>query len=152
MIKGLEVDKIASVAVVQTTRALAYLPPPRSQLLLMSEVNANAALQKSGAVPVHEFEHEENSAVGLVGSPASGSSRLQVVSTAEQFTTILITQTDGKEHVLRGAKVDRVMKWVNIIATVRWSLLIDTQRVSIMHSMESAYSSIAFTLFLVFLH
>ena len=36
----------------------------------------------------------------------------------EQSITIRVLQTDGKEILLRGAKVDRVIKWINLLALV----------------------------------
>jgi hypothetical protein len=36
----------------------------------------------------------------------------------EPFMTIRLLQTDGKENLLRGSKVDRVIKWINLLARV----------------------------------
>eukprot|EP01033_Poteriospumella_lacustris_P017600 gene17600-12595_t len=58
LIKSLEVDKIASMAVLQTARAMAFVLPPKAQLMLMSEATASG-LAKC-AIPVVECDHEEN--------------------------------------------------------------------------------------------
>lgn len=36
----------------------------------------------------------------------------------DQWVTIRLLQTDKKEHILRGAKVDRVIKWINLLSLV----------------------------------
>ena len=36
----------------------------------------------------------------------------------DQWVTIRLMQTDKKEHILRGAKVDRVIKWINLLSLV----------------------------------
>ena len=49
----------------------------------------------------------------------------------DQWVTIRLLQTDKKEHILRGAKVDRVIKWINLLSLVSvavlntWHLLCD---------------------------
>jgi hypothetical protein len=40
-------------------------------------------------------------------------------SSTEQFISFNLTQIDGKEHFIRSSKVDRVVKWINLIALVR---------------------------------
>jgi hypothetical protein len=113
VIKSLEIEKIQSVAILQTTRTMGYFPYPKSQLMLMSEATSfvnslkTRNEKKPQIIPVNEIDHEENSL-------KSTSSTHQ----KQDHYAFLILQTDGKEHILRGAKVDRVMKWMNIIATV----------------------------------
>ncbi len=111
LIKALEVDKIASLAVLVSARNMAYVMPPKSQLMLMSEATSSGLARC--AIPVVELEHEENHKGGDGGKAAAPS----VVK--QEYFTFLITQTDGKEHILRGLKVDRVMKWINMLAQVR---------------------------------
>ncbi len=42
----------------------------------------------------------------------------------DQWVTIRLLQTDKKEHILRGAKVDRVIKWINLLSLVSGLYLI----------------------------
>jgi hypothetical protein len=104
LIKALEVEKIASMAVLVSARNMAYVMPPKSQLMLMSEAAASGLSRC--AIPIVELDHEENR--------NEGKNAHSVVK--QEYFAFLITQTDGKEHVLRGLKVDRVMKWINMLA------------------------------------
>jgi hypothetical protein len=109
VIKALEIEKVASIALLQSSRSLSYLPPPQQRLVLTTEAVGALA---STAVSVSEVDHEEN-------SKSSSSAAVQVVGLQQvEHYVFLVVQSDGKEHILRGTKLDRVMKWINTIAAV----------------------------------
>ena len=93
VIKSIEADKIDSISIIHTPRGLSYLYT-KNELKLSSEVVNNPE-----AVTV--VPSEENN-----DSPAN-------------YIVFTVVQSDGKEHILRGTKVDRVIKWINIISLVR---------------------------------
>jgi len=101
VIKSLDVQKIKSLAMIQSHRTLSYMYYPKSAVILQAEATA-----QDQCVAIQCIEHEEN--------PITN--KLSAIK--EEYYTFLILQNDGKEHVLRGAKVDRVMKWINTIAMV----------------------------------
>jgi len=96
VIKAVDADNLASIAVLQTPRPLAYLQSSRS-----------LALQSDAAL--------KTDAVTVVAHGLADCS-LQQVATLEPFVAIRLLQVDGKESILRGSKVDRVIKWVNLLA------------------------------------
>lgn len=100
-IKSLEVDKIGSLSISQCSRSLLYIPPPdnRAGLWLQSE---------AGVCPY-------SIAVSAVEGSEDDKGAKQVGS---EFFVFNVVQTDGKEHTLRGMKIDRIIKWINIIAQV----------------------------------
>ncbi len=98
VIKALESEKIASLSISYSPRKLAYSPYKLS-LGLASEI--------SGQLGVVDVVCGDKSAAGSVGG-------VQV----DEFCTFTVVQTDSKEHILRSAKVDRVIKWINTIALV----------------------------------
>lgn len=100
VLKALDADKIASLTVCHSPRPLAYSPYKLS-LSLSSEVK-----YQLGVVDVVPTEKEE------------GGATLSVVPGGSEFITFTVVQTDGKEHVLRSGKVDRVIKWINTLAMV----------------------------------
>lgn len=99
-IKALEADKIDYVCVTSCPRALVFIPPPdsKSGLWLQSEAGGHP-----WAVPVHELSGEDEKA-----------NKAQAAGT--EFYVFTVMQTDGKEHILRGSKIDRVIRWINILA------------------------------------
>jgi hypothetical protein len=99
VIKALETDKISSLAVICSNRSLSYkLPPKMNSLILQSE----AGLSKD-IIPIASVEHEDNN-----------SGRIANID----YYIFRILQVDGKDHVLKTSKVDRMMKWINILAYV----------------------------------
>ena len=92
VIKSLEADKIETICIIHTPRALSFLKTSK-ELHITSEITLNP-----DAVTV--VASEENN-----DSPAN-------------YIVFQIVQSDGKELILRGTKVDRVIKWINIISTV----------------------------------
>jgi hypothetical protein len=101
VIKSLEASHIANISVIGSPRALSYLPLKQT-LMLQSE-----ALNEPLAIVVKNHDPE-----------ATVQPNVPVGSSAEQFVTIRVLQTDGKDHFLRGAKVDRVIKWINLLSLV----------------------------------
>jgi hypothetical protein len=101
VIKSLEASHISNISIIASPRALSYLPLKQT-LMLQSE-----ALNEPLAIVVKNHDPE-----------ASTQPNVPVGSSTEQFVTIRILQTDGKDHFLRGAKVDRVIKWVNLLSLV----------------------------------
>lgn len=97
VIKALEIDKVQSIAIICSNRALSYVLPPRiNSLVLQSEAGTSRDV-----IQVAPFEHEDNNS-GKQGGV--------------DFYIFRVLQTDGKDHILRSAKIDRIMKWVNTIA------------------------------------
>lgn len=121
IIKSLEVDKIDNIAMLTMPRAMGYLPYPRHQLMLMSEATSTLS---STVIAVQEMEHAETTLTTMTTTTATLTKALRIEEQA--LFTFIITQTDGKEHLLRGTKVDRVMKWINTIATTA-NLAYDTK-------------------------
>jgi hypothetical protein len=95
----LEADKIESLSIAECSRSLAYIPPPDSKhgLWLQSEMGGHPLCIP---VSVLEGDHKSNQQVG------------------SEFYVFIITQTDGKEHILRGMKIDRILKWINMLSLV----------------------------------
>lgn len=98
VLKSCDIDKIQSVSMICSNRPLSYLPLPHHSLVLQSQ----AGLSRD-AVTVLPIDHEDNNA-GKQGGI--------------DYYIFRIVQTDGKDHLLRSAKIDRVMKWINMIALV----------------------------------
>jgi hypothetical protein len=99
VIKALETDKISSLAVICSNRSLSYkLPPKMNSLILQSE----AGLSKD-IIPIASLEHEDNNSGKIANT---------------DYYIFRILQFDGKDHVLKTAKVDRMMKWINLLAYV----------------------------------
>lgn len=96
VIKALEIDKVQSLAIIQSPRALVYVPNPVRSLMLQAEAKNDPT-----AVPVTPMDHEESNAKQQAGM--------------ENYVFAII-QTDGKEHILRSGKLDRVIKWINTFA------------------------------------
>lgn len=105
VIKSLDTANIENISVISSSRALAYLPL-RQTLLLQSE-----ALNQPLAIVVKNHDPELAANAPQPNTPAG--------NTTEQFVTMRVLQKDGKDHWLRGAKVDRVIKWINLLALVR---------------------------------
>jgi hypothetical protein len=101
VIKSLEAANIENVSVISSPRALAYLPL-RQVLMLQSE-----ALNQPLAIVVKNHDPE-----------ASTQPNAATGNATDEFVTIRVLQKDGKDHWLRGAKVDRVIKWINFLSLV----------------------------------
>jgi hypothetical protein len=99
VLKALDIERIQSVSLIYSNRPLVYLPFKHS-LVLQSEAGNN----NKDILLVQPLEHEDNA-----------SSKQNGVD----FYIFRIVQTDGKDHVLRSTKIDRVMKWINLIALVK---------------------------------
>lgn len=108
VVKSLEADNIENISVLASPRALAYLPLKQALMLQSEALNQPLAM----VVKVHD---PEVSAREQPNTPAGNA--------ADQFATIRVQQKDGKDHVLRSAKVDRIIKWINLLSLVR-SLII----------------------------
>jgi hypothetical protein len=104
VIKSMDIEKIDCISVLSSNRALSYLP--LKQTLALQHEAANQPCMM--VVKVHDPEAgpsaQPNTAVG---------------SAQDEWVTFRILQKDGKEHCLRGAKVDRVIKWINTLSLVR---------------------------------
>lgn len=102
--------QVRSVVVVQTARPLACVyGDGRCIVKLMSEVGAGGG--GGEAIPVQPNNSLVKEDVSHTTAGVRGISK-------NEFTGILLVQADGKQHLLRGAKIDRVLKWVNYIALV----------------------------------
>jgi hypothetical protein len=98
---SLTVDQIKCISVLSSCRALSYLPLTQTLSLQSEALN----IPLSMVVKVHDPEASQQP-----NTPVGGDK--------EQWVTIRILQTDNKDHVLRGAKVDRVIKWINLLSLV----------------------------------
>eukprot|EP01038_Epipyxis_sp_PR26KG_P013395 gene13395-17962_t len=98
VIKSIEIEKIVSMCVVHTTRPMAYVIPKLS-LMLQSEVDDIKTCLVVKEVPNDTL------------CPIS-----KVIGSSLPFFYFSLTLMDGKEHFLRATKVDRILKWMNVIA------------------------------------
>ena len=101
VIKSIDATNIDTISILSSSRALSYLPL-RQTLMLQSE-----ALNEPLALPILAYDPD-----------LAQQEKLPVGNSAEQFVTIRVLQRDGKDHWLRGAKVDRVIRWVNLLSLV----------------------------------
>lgn len=99
----MDTANIQNISVISSPRALAYLPLKQTLMLQSEAVNEPMALVVKNHDPEVSVAAQPNTPVG---------------SSAEQFVTIRVLQRDGKDHWLRGAKVDRVIKWINLFSLV----------------------------------
>jgi hypothetical protein len=100
VLKAIDIERIQSVSLICSNRPLVYLLPPKHSMVLQSEAGNN----NKDTLLIQPLEHEDN---------ASGKQN------GVDFYIFRIVQTDGKDHVLRSAKIDRVMKWINLISLVK---------------------------------
>ena len=110
MIKSLEADKIESISVISSPRPLAYLPLRQTLVLQADAVNQPYAITVMNHDP--EASVQSNTPVG---GATDGNVTIRILPKDSK---------DGKEVLLRGAKVDRVVKWVNLLSLVRKSNII----------------------------
>lgn len=108
VIKSIEADNIESISVLASPRALAYLPLKQT-LMLQSE-----ALNQPLAMVVKNHDPEVS---GAQPNTPAGNAK-------DGFAVFRVLQKDGKDHELRSAKVDRIIKWINLLSLV--SILILT--------------------------
>ena len=101
VIKSIDGANIDTISILSSSRALSYLPL-RQTLMLQSE-----ALNEPLAMPILAYDPD-----------LAQQEKMPVGNSAEQFVTIRVLQRDGKDHWLRGAKVDRVIRWVNLLSLV----------------------------------
>jgi hypothetical protein len=129
VIKAVDVTKFARIAMIQSPRALSFLSDRRQVYLSPDAITLLEGLSKHDAPDLSTRSDSPRADItGTLGIHNSLIHAVDIVEIKEdgvtnkgilqEFYTFLIVQTDGKEHVLRGAKVDRVLKWVNIIAAV----------------------------------
>lgn len=107
VIKSLDVSAVVKIYVMETTRPLVYVPGERvAPLRLLSEVDGSS----TPYVPVQDMYSRPSCVI-----------QRAVDKTIQHFAFAIVAD-DGKEMALRASKVDKVIKWINILAQVRISI------------------------------
>lgn len=98
VLKAIDVSKIRSISMVESPRPIAYKPDTRD-IVLQSTISSEGTVLVE-CCPVAGAVHSQPTISGP----------------AVTYFSFMLTQFDGKEHILRGAKVDRVLKWMYLIS------------------------------------